>query len=165
MRSIAERTVPFLVLILAACQAPPPPVETAPVDESAVRAALEARIDAYEEASMVGDLATMKSLWTDDVHLFEPGMNMEGAEVAAFYDEVFGGGAQVQAIEIRTADVFVHGDAAYTIGDYEETVMMAPDAEPITVHNNWFARWELGADGTWRIDRMVVGAVDAPDGM
>jgi ketosteroid isomerase-like protein len=161
-------TVPLLALTLAACEAPPPPAETAEtaqVDEAAVRAALAARIDAYEQAALEGDLASMKGLWTDDVRLFQPGMVMSGAEVGAFYDEVFGGGARVETIDIRTDEAFVHGDVAYTIGDYEETLMMAPDAEPMVEYNHWFARWERGADGTWRIDRMVVGAVDAPDGM
>jgi hypothetical protein len=35
----------------------------------------------------------------------------------------------------------------------------------MSVHNHWFARWERGADGTWRIDRMVVGTVEAPEEM
>jgi ketosteroid isomerase-like protein len=164
-------TVPLLAMTLAACEAPPPPAETAEtaetaqVDEAAVRAALAARIDAYERAAVEGDLATMKALWTDDVRLFEPGMVLSGAEVGAFYDEVFGGSARVETIDIRTDETFVHGDVAYTIGDYEETLTMTPDAEPMSVHNHWFARWERGADGTWRIDRMVVGTVEAPEEM
>jgi ketosteroid isomerase-like protein len=71
----------------------------------------------------------------------------------------------VETIDIRTDETFVHGDVAYTIGDYEETLTMTPDAEPMSVHNHWFARWERGADGTWRIDRMVVGTVEAPEEM
>ena len=114
---------------------------------------------------MAGDVEAMKALWTDDVHLLQPGMNLSGAEVMAFFDGSFGGGAQVQSMDIRTAEVFVHGDTAYTIGDYDETLTMTPDETPISVHNNWFARWERGADGTWRIDRMVTGAVGAPEGM
>lgn len=174
VRSVRQMTVSLLALTLAACEPPPPPAETAEtaqtaevaeVDEAAVRAALAARIDAYEQAAVEGDLVTMKALWTDDVRLLEPGMVLSGAEVSAFYDELFGGGARVETIDIRTDEAFVHGDVAYTIGDYEETVVMAPDAEPMSVHNHWFARWERGADGTWRIDRMVVGTVEAPEGM
>lgn len=168
------RILPFVVVPgIIACEPAEPAQEMAEpaagmttADATAVRAELEGRLEAYERAALAGEIPGMLALWTDDAQLLEPGMNMTGSDLPGFYEELFtSGGATVSAIDIRTSEVFVHGDVAYSIGDYDETVSMGPDAEPMTIHNNYFARWERGADGAWKIDRLVVGAVDAPESM
>lgn len=171
MRSMPKAAVlPWL--LLAACQPADtetgeaaPAAEMAEADEAAVRDALMGRIDGYEQAALAGDVEGMNDMWTEDARMFEPGMDMSGPEITAFYDEVFGGGARVTGIDIRTSEVFAHGDVAYSIGDYQETLVMSEGAEPMEVHANWFARWERGADAVWRIDRLMTAPVDAPEGM
>jgi uncharacterized protein (TIGR02246 family) len=158
----------LLTISVAACEAPPPPAETsapAEVDEASVRAALAARIDAYEQAALATDAEGMKALWTDDVRVIQPGMSRSGAEVPAMYDETVASGVTIQSIDIRMAEVWVHGDVAYTLGDYDESMTAAAGEDPIEIHSNWFGRWERGADGQWRIDRLMTSPVDAPEGM
>ena len=44
-----------------------------------------------------------------------------GSELASFIDDFFAAGGVIRSVEFRTADIFVHGDAAYELGQYEET--------------------------------------------
>ena len=74
--------------------------------------------------------------------------------------EVLSGG-RVLALDIRPDEMFVHGDAAYEIGEYDETVQMAGE-EPMTLRNFYALRWERGADGVWRIDRFLGAPREAP---
>lgn len=171
------RIVPFVVVpAIVACEpaetspeaaaAAQPAAEVAAPEEGAVRAALEAQLQSYEQAALAGEVTGVLALWTDDALLLEPGLRLSGSDLPRFYEELFaGGGATVTAIDIRTSEVFVHGDVAYSIGDYDETVVLGADAEPMAIHNHYFARWERGADGAWKVDRLVVGAVDAAEGM
>lgn len=167
------RILPVVVLSVMACEpaettpeAAEPAAEMTAVDETAVRDALEAQINAYEQAALAGEVSGMLAVWTDDAELYEPGVRMSGSDLPGFYEELFAsGGVTIEEIDIRTSEVFVHGDAAYSIGDYDETLTVGPAAETMNIHNNYFARWQRGADGMWQIDRIVVGAVDGPEGM
>lgn len=166
------RILPFAVLSVIACEpadttpeAAEPAAEITAADETAVRNAMEAQLDAYEQAALAGETSGMLAVWTDDAELYEPGLRLSGSDLPGFYEELFAsGGVAINEIDIRTSEVFVHGDVAYAIGDYDETLTMGSDDETMTIHNNYFARWERGADGTWKIDRLVVGAVDGPEG-
>lgn len=172
MRSLL-RILPFVALSVIACEpaettpeAAEPAAEMAAEDETAVRNAMEAQLDTYEQAALAGEIPGMLAIWTDDVELYEPGLRMSGSDLPGFYEEMFAtGGITVNEIDIRTSEVFVHDDVAYSIGDYEEDLTVGADAETMTVHNHYFARWERGADGTWKVDRIVVGAVDGPEEM
>lgn len=126
-----------------------------------LRAALVRRIAEYEQALLRGDPAEVKGFWTEDARVLLPGLDLQGAAVAAFVDDFYGGGGAVTSVEFRTADRFVYGDAAYELGQYEETAR-AGSGDREEVRGNYFLRWERGEDGSWRIDRFVAGPVDAP---
>lgn len=154
----------FLALagLLAGCapaETPPPEDET---DEQAVREELSARMDAYGEAALAGDANALVGFWTEDARLWEPGMDMDRSEIGAFLREFLQTG-RVTSFEIEPFDVFVHGDAAYDFGRYDEVLEI--EGETQEIRGYYAARWERGADGVWRIDRLVAGPRDAPEGM
>ena len=59
--------------------------------------------------------------------------------------------------------MIVHGDVAYEVGEYDETLEV--EGEQQTIQGYYFLRWEKGTDGVWRIDRLVAGPREAPSGM
>jgi uncharacterized protein (TIGR02246 family) len=169
LRRMQSLLFPVLVSLLVGCEAAEPAsdeaaaVESSATDDAAVRTAIEARLDDYEKASMAGDLAALKGMWTPDVHVIGSGIDFSGAQFFAVLDQMFANRPEVQKFDVRAAEVFAHGDAAYAIGDYESTEKYG-DAAPVSMHESYFARWQREADGTWRIDRWVTTPVAAAEG-
>lgn len=148
---------------LGACQTSGEPDPGAdPGAEAAVAEELAERLDAYEQALLNGQAAPVKSFWTEDARVLVPGTDLTGSELMSFIDDFFAAGGVVRSVEFRTADIFVHGDAAYELGQYEETGQMGEQA-PEHVSSNYFLRWERQPDGSWKIDRFVAGPTAAPE--
>ncbi len=133
------------------------------VDEAAVRQELTDRMAAYGNLLVAGDLDAAMAYMTDDARLLEPGIDVSGAAVGEYVRDFFSTGASISMFEPRAYDYFVHGDVAYEIGEYDETLVVS--GEPQTVENYYFIRWEKGADGQWRFDRIVIGPRAAPEEM
>lgn len=147
--------LPALVLA-AACASPAPE----PVDAEAEEAALNAAMESFGQAAVAGDMDAAAAFMTDDFELREPGMNLDKAgwrEMVAGVQESGGG---VEFFETRTEDYFLHGDVAYEVGEYDEAVVM--DGARQVIEGYYFVRWEKGADGVWRMDRLVAGPRAAP---
>lgn len=104
----------------------------------------------------------MIGFFTTDARLLEAGVNVAGDEVGDFLREFFETGRAL-SFDLEAYDRFVHGDVAYELGEYDETVEVEGEEE--TVQNYYFLRWEKGADGVWRFDRLVAGPREAPSGM
>ena len=130
--------------------------------EAEVAQQLAQRLRTYEQALMGGNAVQVKAFWTDDSRVLVPGTDLTGSELASFIEDFFAAGGSVQSVEFRTADVFVHGDVAYELGQYEEVGQFAGQ-EPEHVSSNYFLRWEKQPDGNWRIDRFVSGPTAAPE--
>jgi ketosteroid isomerase-like protein len=145
----------------SACQEPSddPGADTAADAEVAQQ--LDQRLRAYEQALMGGNAVQIQGFWTDDSRVLVPGTDLTGSELVSFIEDFFAAGGSVQSVEFRTADVFVHGDAAYELGQYEEVGQLAGQ-DPEYVSSNYFLRWERQPDGNWRIDRFVSGPTAAP---
>jgi ketosteroid isomerase-like protein len=150
-------TACFTVAI--ACNPAPVPTAEAQVDDSAVRQELAQRMAAYRDALMQGDPAAVTSFWTTDSRILEQGMDVTGDGLQAFVQQFYSTG-KVNALDIRPLDVFVHGNAAYELGQYDEVVQIGAQVD--TIQNNYFLRWEKQADGSWKIDRFVAGPRNAP---
>ncbi len=138
-----------------------PANETPAVDEAAVRQELTDRMNAYRNLMVAGDADAAMAYMTDDVRVLEAGVDLSGAAVGEFVRELFSTGASISMFETEPYDYFVHGDVAYEIGEYDETLVVG--GEPQTVENYYFIRWEKGADGEWRFDRIVTGPRAAPE--
>ncbi|MDX1578604.1 MAG: nuclear transport factor 2 family protein [Gemmatimonadota bacterium] len=158
MRGWSLVPVVIAVQVVVGCQVAER--EASRADPSAAEE-LTRRLAGYEGALVDGDPATVKDFWTPDARVLLPGMDLDGAAIATFVDEFYAAGGEAVSVEFRTDDRFVHGDAAYELGRYEETARSGDGAEEF-VRGNYFLRWERGSDGAWRIDRFVGGPVDAP---
>ena len=117
---------------------------------------------AFREAILSGEADRAIGSFTTDARLLEAGVDLSGDQVGDYFREFFETG-RVLSFDIEAFDQFVHGDVAYELGQYDETVEV--EGEEATVQNYYFLRWEKGADGTWRIDRLVTGPREAPSGM
>lgn len=126
-------------------------------------AALTGRLRDYAAALRRGDPDEVRDFWTPDARALLPGIDLDGPGLTQFTEEFFGGGGQVTSARFHRADLFVHGDAAYDLGRYEEAAEYA-DGSTETVTGNYFLRWQRCGDGLWRIDRFVAGPVEAPEG-
>ncbi len=131
-------------------------------DAAAVRQELTDRMAALKEALLADDTEEVIGFWTPDGRVLEPGQDLSGDELGEFYREFFSTG-RVISFDIQAYDQFVHGDVAYEVGEYDETVEV--EGEQQTIRGYYFLRWEKGTDGVWRIDRVVAGPREAPSGM
>ncbi len=152
MRNVHVSAFAFLLVGMACAPA---------VDEAAVRQELTDRMAAYGNLLVAGDLDAAMAYMTDDARLLEPGIDLSGAAIGEYLREFFSTGATVSFFETETYDYFIHGDVAYEIGEYDETVEAGGEQQ--VVENYYFIRWEKGADGEWRFDRIVTGPRAAPE--
>lgn len=134
-----------------------------PVDTSAAEAGVDASLAAYRDALLAGDAETAVSYATADIRLQEPGMRIGRDELTEFLTGLFEAGVKVLEFDVRRDDLFVHDGAAYEVGEYDETVRTADGGEQ-TVRGNFFIRWERGGEGVWRMDRVVTGPREEPEG-
>jgi ketosteroid isomerase-like protein len=163
MKAVRYTCVLALFGFFTACQTSGEPDPAAdPGADAEVAQQLAERLDAYEQALLTGQAAPVKSFWTDDARVLVPGADLIGSELASFIDDFFAAGGVIRSVEFRTADIFVHGDAAYELGQYEETGQVGIQ-EPEHVSANYFLRWERQPDGSWKIDRFVSGPTAAPE--
>lgn len=146
-------------LVIAACA---PGDDAYVADTDAVRQELTARMAAYKEAIMSGDAERSLDFWASDARVLEPGVDMSREQFGEFVRDFFATG-RVVSLDIEAYDQFVHGAAAYEVGEYDETMEVQGDQQ--TLRNYYFLRWERGDDGEWRIDRFVAGPREAPSGM
>jgi len=131
-------------------------------DAAAVRQELTDRMAALKEALLAGDIEEVLGFWTPDGRALEPGLNLSGDQLREYQRDFFST-ARVVSFDVEAYDQFVHGDVAYEVGEYDETVEV--EGQQQTVQNHYFIRWEKGTDGVWRIDQLVVGPREAPSGM
>lgn len=155
-RTAAAPLLVALVCLTAGCTSPAPE----PVDEAAEREALAAAMEGFGEAVVAGDMDAAAAFMTEDFELREPGMNLDKAGWREMVNGVLASGGGVESFETRTEDHFLHGDVAYEVGEYDETVVMGGARQ--NIEGYYFVRWEKGGDGVWRMDRLVAGPRAAP---
>jgi hypothetical protein len=156
------RLVVALVALTAACRPAPEPQRASTDTEASVRQELDQRMATYVRVLMDGDTAGIRALWTADARALGPGMDLSGGAIVSFVNAAFLAGTVITSLNVRPIDTFVHGDAAYELGQVEETVHV-PGQNGTTARANYFLRWERASDDMWRIDRFVAGPVAAPN--
>ena len=128
--------------------------------EAEVKQAIANRWAGYINAGLKG-FETWSPFWAPDIRILEPGMDLSGNEFMEFGRDFFESGGEVFSFEVESFEVWVHGDVAYQIGQFDESFQYAGE-EPAEAHNYFFARWEKQPDGEWRISRLMAGPRDAP---
>jgi ketosteroid isomerase-like protein len=126
----------------------------APVDPTVVEAELTAAMTGFTNAVKAGDSDGTFAFMTPDVRMVQPGMDLSGDELRDAL-RALAQTLRVTRFEVRPDERFLHGDVAYELGDYEEVTEVNGARE--SVEGNYFLRWDKGADGQWRIDRLVAG--------
>ncbi len=153
-----------VLVLLAACQPASPPEMT-----DAERAQIEAEVEqaianrwaGFTEAVLAVDYDGWASYWTPDARVLQPGMNLSGTAFFDYVRDLFAEGVQYLAFDVESLDIFVHGDAAYQIGQLDESAILA-GGEPAEWHDYVFVRWVKQEDGEWRISYLMAGPRDAP---
>jgi ketosteroid isomerase-like protein len=128
--------------------------------EAEVAQAIHDKWFAYIEATRTLDMDVLLSFWAPDARLLEPGVDLQGPAVHQFMEDFWGSGGQVFTFDHRSLDLFVHGDVAYQIAQYDETFQF-PGVEPDEAHGTMFLRWVQDEEGVWKADRMVGSPRDA----
>ena len=160
MRPLRPTTL-VLALLLGGCaadEAAPP----AAMDTAAAEADITAALASFRQALLAGDLDAIQEWLTDDIHLMEPGVMLSGPAVGELFGETLSTG-KFNSFDTQRHGLSVHGGAAYEVGIYDEVFEV--DGEEQVFAGIFFLRWELGDDGKWRIDQVVAGPRDAPEGM
>jgi len=131
-------------------------------DSPAARQELADQMAAYQRVLLSGDAEGVVAFWTSDIHVLEPSLDLSGDQAREFMRHFLATG-RVVSLDVEAYERFVHGEVAYELGEYDETIEV--DGEQVKVQNYYFMRWEKGADGVWRFDRFVAGPRDASSGM
>ncbi len=118
--------------------------------------AIRDRWDAYVRITLAKDVEGWASFWTPDARMLEPGMDLSGDDVLAFAKEFFESGGEVFSLDVESFEIFVHGDVAYQIGQYDE-IFQAAGEDRMNVKNYFFARWEKQPDDVWKMSRFMAG--------
>jgi ketosteroid isomerase-like protein len=161
--AVVAAVIVFMALLFVASRPTAPPelteAEIAQVEAEAAQE-IEAMLNAFGEAVLRGDAEAVASYWTSDAVILEPGFRVEGADIPAFMDEVFGT-YRYTSWDNTILDLFVHGTVAYAISEYNE-VAEAEGQDPMIINNYSFIRLEK-EDGDWKVDRLLGGPRDAPE--
>lgn len=162
--AVIAAVIAIIALLYVATLPSGPPgmseAETAQMVAEAQQAIMD-RWDAYEAMATEMDLDTWLSYWTEDAWILEPGMDMRGSEIPSFGSDFFELGGQVFSLDLESFDIWVHGDVAYQLGQYDEAFQF-PGEDRMEVHNFFSARWVKQADGIWKMNRFLAGPRDAP---
>jgi len=116
----------------------------------------------FRNALMNQDVGKWLSFWTPDARVMEPGMDVKGSALFDAGTEFFESGGKVYTFEMESFEIFVHGDVAYQIGQYDESFHLGT-GEAVEVHNFVTVRWVKEGDGMWRMSRFVAGPRKAPE--
>src|SRR5712691_679609 len=129
------------------------------VGDSADRGAVDAALEQYRQAWLVGDSAMALRRLSGDVRFLFPGeRDLDSAAVHALViDEM--AKYTIPSLTLTRADFFVAGDHAVDIGTYEETQVPKTGA-PIQGTGRYMTVWRREAGG-WRIWRFMINELPA----
>ena len=143
----------LLLLSIISCAKP---AETAapPVDEAAIKTAIEAREREWSAAYLAGDAAAVSNLYTEDGAQIEPagdwtrGRPAIAAAMKAELDTL-----NVTAREDVAEEVTVAGEYVVEFGRYTFTATTKVGGKPVSGAGRYVVLWRKDADGMWRIHR------------
>ena len=130
-------------------------------DADSARSEIEERVSDYlSELTEGRDASRAADFYTADAQLVGPSMAMGRDNLAELIRGLFEAGVRIE-VDRHSSELFVHGDVAYQVGQYDETAKLA-DGEPGEWHEYFFVRWEKGTDGMWRISHFLSAPREAP---
>jgi ketosteroid isomerase-like protein len=148
---------------------PPSPAEMtefeiAQIEAEAVQAISETWDAYHTNMTPDWDVEVWLSYWTPEAHLYGPGRDLSATDLAAgFIIQLEEAALTALSLDLEPLETWVHGDVAYQVGRYDETVQFEGQ-DRVDYANYFFCRWEKQADGAWKLDRFLSGPRDAPEG-
>ena len=145
-RTINGTVLLLLVACVAGCSAEPVP-------EVDPRPEIDAARDAFWDAHEQGDADALASAVTADALLWGPGMDeVRGRDAIRAAGEGMFAAMSISDFEIESSELSVHGNSAYELATYSETVTYE-GAEPSAVRARYLIVWKRDTDGEWRVHR------------
>lgn len=151
-----------VLLLFGACEAPPEAVQPEQVQtDDEIRDEITNRWVSLRDAVFRKDFDAWVTHWTPDMRALGPGADWSGDGFFDVMGATFASSVQYTTLDVQSYEVFVHGNHAYQIAEYDVTFQM-PEQEPEEVQDYIFVRWEKQSDGVWRISRFVAAPRNAP---
>ena len=118
-----------------------------PVNDPAVRAALDSMNRQFVVAFKAGDAATAASF-------YEKG-----------FADTFKGMGKVNDFTAQTKDIDIYPDHAIEIGTYEMSITPPGAKAPVKDHGSFINYWRKQSDGSWKIHRDAIVSANPMPGM
>lgn len=117
---------------------------------------------AFWEAHEQGDAQAFAALVTEDAVLWAPGMEeVRGRPAILKAAEGMFTAMDISHFEIESMEVDIHGNLAYELATYSETVTYE-GAEPTSARGRYLIVWRKDADGHWRAHRNMFHFIAGP---
>jgi uncharacterized protein (TIGR02246 family) len=153
--SITRRASALAILTTLAGCAASPRTTPAPADAPAAQQ-IEAAMRRYTRFTRTGPPDSSAALFTADGELLEPGMRpLQGPDAIRAFLAPLWRTVTVTKAETATDAIEVFGNVGYQWGAYDQVVAVHGQ-QPADYHGRLVAEWRRGADGTWRIRRLLV---------
>lgn len=108
---------------------------------------------AYWAAHENGDADALADLVTEDAILWAPGMEeVRGRSAIRAAAQAMFTALRVTAFEIDSRELTVHGELAYELATYSETLAYE-GTEPSPVRGRYMIVWKREDDGQWSVHR------------
>ena len=152
-----------LTILCSACaaeqgaeEAPAASQATSPVDESAVRQAIDASVARSTAAIKAGDAGAVAQEYAPDAHLLTANSPaMVGHTAVAEGLKGWLSSMKVTDMTTNTTEVIVSGELAVSTGTYTMS-MQIPNGPKIDDKGKFVTVWKRQADGTWKIVRDIM---------
>ncbi len=132
------------------------PRETPGDPETVTTLRLQDALAAFDTTFRAGDGARFEAFFTEDSRLFfheQP--PIEGrAAIGAAYRNLFAD-VDTSAYQPDYHSIDVHGDTAYVIADFRETLRPWEAGSSVLVHGRIVLFWRREPDGVWRVTRLL----------
>jgi ketosteroid isomerase-like protein len=110
------------------------------------------RFAEYMEALTSANLDNAQKFWSEDIHLYGQGLDVDRDELYEYYRQFFETGS-ITSANTKLHYRFIHGNTVYDIGQSENTVLV--NGVQSVNKTNYVIRWQRGHDGIWRINRIM----------
>jgi len=136
-----------------------------PVNDPAVRAAIDSADKAFTTAFKTGDAATAASFYEQDATSMPPNMDAESgrAAIEKGFANTFKELGKLNDFSVTTKDLDIYPDHAIEIGTYEMSFTPAGAKDAVKDHGSFINYWRKQSDGSWKIHRdAIVSATPMP---
>ena len=156
-RLFGPRVAAVLLSIVAVlnCRGSSPSGGVVPDDRTA-RSKVEATTEAFHQALRTNDADALFALVADDVVMMPPGEAVVSGKAAmrAWYGS-FLSQYRTSSLILTNREVFIGGDWAVEVGEYDWSLDSAAGGDPVVDHGNYMQLWKLQHDGSWRFAREI----------